>query len=73
VTEFDLVPTNRIADGNTELAQLEEVIERAEAYAQRAKAARTVRAYASDWKDFVAWTSAHDRQALPAEPDTVAM
>jgi hypothetical protein len=28
---------------------------------------------ATDWRDIVAWTSAHNRQALPAEPDTVAL
>lgn len=45
----------------------------ADDYAGQAKAPRTVRAYATDWRDFVSWTDAHRRQALPAEPDTVAM
>jgi site-specific recombinase XerD len=45
----------------------------ADDYAGQAEAPRTVRAYASDWRDFVSWAEAHRRQALPAEPDTVAM
>jgi hypothetical protein len=44
----------------------------ADNYAGHAKAPRTVKAYATDWRDFVAWTTAHDRQALPAEAETVA-
>ncbi len=41
--------------------------------AGHAKALRTLRAYARDRKDFVAWTAAHDRQALPGEGDILAM
>ncbi len=56
-----------------ELHALGTVQQLADDFAGHAKAPRTVRAYATDWRDFVAWTCAHDRQALPAEPDTVAM
>jgi len=36
-------------------------------------AARTVEAYASDWKHFEAWCVAAKRAALPADPETVAL
>ena len=50
MTEFDLIPTEGVAVGHTELAQLKDVIERAEACALRAKAARTVHAADSKWQ-----------------------
>lgn len=36
------------------------------------KAARTIRAYSSDLRDFEAWCEANGRQSLPAAPGTVA-
>lgn len=36
-------------------------------------AARTVSAYASDWRDFLGWCGRVGRQALPADSDTVAL
>ena len=36
-------------------------------------ASRTISAYASDWRDFLAWCSRVGRVALPASPDTVAL
>ena len=42
-------------------------------YARAAKAPSTLRAYASDWRHFVAWCAAHNLEALPASPETVAL
>ncbi len=39
----------------------------------RSKAANTVRAYQSDWRDFTDWCRHAGKQALPATPDTVAL
>jgi site-specific recombinase XerD len=36
------------------------------------KAANTTKAYASDWRDFEGWCTAHGKTALPAEPADVA-
>lgn len=41
-------------------------------YAQQAKAKNTIRAYASDWRQFTEWCKAHHYDALPAAPTTVA-
>ena len=42
-------------------------------YARAAKAPSTLRAYAADWRHFVDWAAAHDLQALPASPETIAL
>lgn len=55
------------------LAEIGDVVQRAQDYAGRAKSARTVRAYASDWRDFTTWCSSRHLQALPAEDQTVAL
>jgi len=54
------------------LAQLADTVRRAQDYAQRAKAPRTRRAYAADWRHFTAWADARGLTALPATPETVA-
>jgi site-specific recombinase XerD len=41
-----------------------------EQFQARLLASNTVRGYASDWKDFVAWCGAQGRKSLPAEVDT---
>jgi integrase len=50
-----------------------DLIDEALAYARATRAESTLRAYASDWADFTAWTAARDLVALPAEPETVAL
>jgi integrase len=47
--------------------------ERARAYAEAARAPATLRAYATDWRAFSAWCAAHNVDALPASPQTVAL
>jgi len=47
--------------------------ERARAYAETARAPATLRAYAADWRLFTAWCAAHDVDALPAAPHTLAL
>ena len=49
------------------------VAERAREYADLAKAPNTLRAYRADWRDLAAWCAAHDRDPLPAAPETVAL
>jgi len=54
-------------------ATLESVADDARNYIASAKAPATRRAYRSDWAHFAGWCDLHDRAALPAEPDTVAL
>lgn len=49
------------------------VAEGAREYVRQAKAANTRRAYASDWRHFTAWCATHQREPLPASPETVAL
>ncbi len=51
----------------------EQLDERARAYAEAARAPATLRAYATDWRRFTSWCTAHDVDALPATPHTVAL
>lgn len=55
------------------LEQLEQLAEEAFEFAQASKAAATVRAYRSDWRDFTAWCDCRALVALPASPETVAL
>ena len=41
-------------------------------YIAAAQAPATVRAYASDWRDFAEWCDSHDVSPMPASADTVA-
>jgi len=51
----------------------EQLDERARAYAEAARAPATLRAYATDWRGFTGWCTAHGVDALPATPHTVAL
>jgi integrase len=53
--------------------QLAELRDTAEEYIRASVASNTSRAYAGDWKSFVTWCDRHGRQALPADPETVAL
>ena len=48
-------------------------LEAAKAFANASHAAGTTRVYASCWKIFEQWCSAHGASALPAAPETVAL
>ena len=52
---------------------LEELIEKARAYIHAAKAPATLRAYRTDFEDFVRFCAEHDLAHLPATPTTVAL
>src|SRR3954468_4200302 len=54
-------------------APLAELGEQARGYVAQAVAANTRRAYASDWRAFVAWCAQHRLESLPAVPETVAL
>lgn len=54
-------------------ADLGPALEEARLNAAAAKAASTLRAYQSDWRDFDAWCARHGLCPLPAEPRTVAL
>jgi len=54
-------------------ATLESMADDARHYIASAKAPATRRAYRSDWAHLCAWCHTHDRAALPAEADTVAL
>lgn len=51
---------------------LDSVVEQAKEYVTRSKAANTLRAYQSDWRDFGNWCNDQGAQALPAAPEVVA-
>jgi site-specific recombinase XerD len=53
-----------------ELADLVEAMDR---YASAAQAANTVKAYASDWRDFEAWCRRYGLAAMPASPAVAAL
>lgn len=53
--------------------ELELLGARAAEYVAAAKAANTVRAYRSDWREFSTWAAWRGVEALPASPETVAL
>jgi integrase len=52
---------------------LKDLVKRTEDFVRAAKAASTLKAYRSDWRDFESWCQGHHLRALPAEPETVAL
>src|SRR6195952_2768032 len=46
-------------------------LQTAEAYAQKAAAPATLRAYKADWTNFAQWCAAHGFTPVPAAPKTV--
>lgn len=52
---------------------LDEEVEATRAYVAAAHAPATRRAYASDWRIFLAWCDARGMEALPAAPEAVAI
>ncbi len=46
---------------------------KAHEYARESRSASTIKAYASDWRDFENWCNRGLVNSLPAEPSTVAM
>jgi len=57
----------------TVISDLREQAERAREYAAAARAPRTRATYASRWRAFEEWCSAHELSSLPALPSTVAL
>jgi integrase len=60
-------PSPKSGRQSLEIAQ-----EAAAEFITASKAAATRRAYAADWRDFTAWSAAHQQVELPAAPATVA-
>src|SRR6266851_149795 len=54
------------------LAELAEAAERVQDYAGRSKSAATIKAYATGWRDFLAFCQQRGASALPASDQTVA-
>lgn len=50
-----------------------DVIDRARQFVAASRAAATHRAYASDWRDFLAYCAPRDLNTLPASPQTVVL
>ena len=59
-------PSTSIAEPG---GRLGEEIAAARGYRAQAKAANTIRAYASDWNQFEGWCDARRLEPLPARPD----
>jgi hypothetical protein len=58
---------------STALAAVQEPAERVQDYASRSKSAATIRAYASGWRDFLAFCAERELSALPASEQTDAL
>jgi site-specific recombinase XerD len=54
-------------------ASLAEIADRASEYAEHSKADATLKAYKSDWRDFLGWCKANQLSPIPAEPTTLAL
>jgi len=54
-------------------AELAELVDDAQRYADAAQALNTTRAYASDWKQFTAWCERYRLQSLPASAAVIAL
>jgi site-specific recombinase XerD len=57
----------------TRSPDLEDLIEKARGYIHAAKSPATLRAYRTDFEDFVRFCAEHDLPHLPATPTTVAL
>jgi len=68
-------PVNAVAvlEASRPLATIDELIDRAKDLGRASKSSSTRTAYASDWRDFTGWCTAHALQSLPATPQTVAL
>jgi site-specific recombinase XerD len=53
--------------------QVASLHEKAREFASAAKTGNTLRAYQSDWQDFIEWCTGHQVAALPAAPGTIAL
>jgi site-specific recombinase XerD len=58
---------------NTQQPNLTDLIQRANALMNAAKANSTRKAYRTDWRDFESWCSAHQLPSLPSTPETVSL
>src|SRR5437016_12198910 len=67
----DLVSA-RIEPTATEIA-LSDLETEARGYLSASRSSSTVKAYASDWRHFIAWCGSHGVNALPAGPTTVVL
>jgi site-specific recombinase XerD len=65
--ENALVPSTDCGQKSLEMA-----VEAAADFIAASKSTATRRAYASDWRDFASWCTAHGQTELPAAPATVA-
>jgi hypothetical protein len=54
-------------------ADLADLVDAMDDYAAAAQALNTVKAYASDWRDFEAWCQRYQMVALPAAPAVAAL
>jgi len=54
-------------------SSLEDLVKKARAFVQSAKAPSTLRAYRSDWNDYDLWCRQHQLASLPSSPATVAL
>lgn len=54
-------------------AHLRDLTDRARTYVEAASSANTRRAYASDWKHFIAWCRRHNLSPLPPDPQVVGL
>lgn len=55
------------------LAAVQELVDQARAFGTAARAERTTRAYAAEFRTFQAWCAEHGLRSLPAEPATLAL
>ena len=70
---FPLPAANRTPAGVGLSSYLESLADRARGYADAASSANTRRAYASDWRHFIAWRSRQGLEHRPIDPQTVGL
>ena len=64
---------NLVAETSTTALAPAHLVDQARSYAAASKAQATRRAYRKDFAAFASWCDANGLQALPAEPETVAL
>jgi hypothetical protein len=66
-------PDDAVGPQKRSLAELAQAAERVEDYAGRSKSRATIKAYASGWRDFLAFCETRGLSPLPASDETVAL
>jgi site-specific recombinase XerD len=73
VDAADVTDGGEVHAASHALARLESIADQAQDFARHAKAANTLKAYRTDWDDFLNWCGLHRLEPLPATSQTIAL